>query len=172
MRGENPAAHAQSSTSRGTSPRARGKPHQDCWFGPQVRNIPACAGKTCSGQMNHRAAREHPRVRGENHVPILRFHHRKGTSPRARGKLGTALAEAVSVGNIPACAGKTQICGPGSGYPGEHPRVRGENTYTLFTLHQGLGTSPRARGKPRPGQGSAGHRRNIPACAGKTRASG
>ena len=70
-------------------------------------NIPAYAGKTCSGQMNHSAAREHPRVCGENGAGVLPFVELQGTSPRMRGKPDEQYAEVKALGNIPAYAGKT-----------------------------------------------------------------
>ena len=38
----------------------------------------------------------------------------------------------------------------------------------LFACYRSIGTSPRARGKPRPGPPCRSDQRNIPACAGKT----
>ena len=87
-------------------------------------------------------------MRGENYGHTEQVFTIKGTSPRARGKLGDAIGWAWNNRNIPACAGKTATLQIGTPY--------------------GEGTSPRARGKPesRPRRDPEG--RNIPACAGKT----
>ena len=70
---------------------------------------------------------EHPRVCGENFP-----------QPRARARRG---------GNIPAYAGKTVGAEDGDEFAEEHPRVCGENLNKLLSLWQGVGTSPRMRGK-------------------------
>ena len=111
---------------------------------------------------------EHPRVRGENLwwkvIPILC----PGTSPRARGKLAHNTTRRGQTGNIPACAGKTGCEFECFFERGEHPRVRGENCSRAKTSTAFRGTSPRARGKRRTWSRCVSHRRNIPACAGKT----
>ena len=74
----------------------------------------------------------------------------------------------VRYGNTPACAGKTWGEQPVQPLPREHPRVRGEDTHDERFLSVGLGTPPRARGRPsreREAEVLAG---NTPACAGKT----
>ena len=53
----------------------------------QRRNIPAYAGKTSFTRKSKSACEEHPRVCGENLKESVRVDHRKGTSPRMRGKL-------------------------------------------------------------------------------------
>ena len=70
--------------------------------------------------------------------------------------------------NIPACAGKTIRPRRQVKFPGEHPRVRGENRGLRMASNFGTGTSPRARGKPAMPCRSKSRAGNIPACAGKT----
>ena len=66
VRGENGFSGWKPVTQAGTSPRARGKPHRMAQKGPELRNIPACAGKTSAVQDAFSMVEEHPRVRGEN----------------------------------------------------------------------------------------------------------
>ena len=95
--------------------------------------------------------------------------HDRGTSPRARGKLYYFQVEGAPRGNIPACAGKTLGDSGHRVGEGEHPRVRGENVVDYDPLGHGVGTSPRARGKPDASMFHLHWTRNIPACAGKTK---
>ena len=111
------------------------------------RNIPACAGKTHPDLGLCSQIQEHPRVRGENPGDDLGPLHRIGTSPRARGKRSPTMGYPCRRRNIPACAGKTETLPAHSRHSQEHPRVRGENSCTLFACHRSIGTSPRARGK-------------------------
>ena len=53
-----------------------------------IRNIPACAGKTWGEFTEFLKNAEHPRVRGENLPKPRRKFPLLGTSPRARGKQG------------------------------------------------------------------------------------
>ena len=107
-------------------------------------------------------------MRGENWRWFAPTRAIGGTSPRARGKLQGLYHREVPIRNIPACAGKTvPTCCSAMSQP-EHPRVRGENTLGLMLTLNLTGTSPRARGKLAAGAITAGAKRNIPACAGKT----
>ena len=86
VRGENGEEASNSSSTGGTSPRARGKrAHALCADCP-LRNIPACAGKTSPRAMDSMSKSEHPRVRGENKTTCSPTWGPAGTSPRARGK--------------------------------------------------------------------------------------
>ena len=49
-----------------------------------------------------------------------------------------------------------------------HPRVCGENWFTIWKTGRPVGSSPRVRGKRARGRGITRRRRLIPACAGKT----
>ena len=72
-----------------TPPHARGRQLLNLKSLTQIRNTPACAGKTA---MRHRVLmqrREHPRMRGEDRL--------------------TRAMELDRIGNTPACAGKTQL---------------------------------------------------------------
>ena len=111
---------------------------------------------------------EHPRVCGENDDIISRPARERGTSPRMRGKLATRLGASWFCRNIPAYAGKTFCVATCVACNAEHPRVCGENVYGSVVVAEGLGTSPRMRGKRAPKKLVCAGTRNIPAHAGKT----
>ena len=133
------------------------------------RNIPACAGKTYYTTSQQNTSAEHPRVRGENLYGRPGVGKTPGTSPRARGKRAEKPAYQNFRRNIPACAGKTEAPTANHGSCPEHPRVRGENLQAQKPGGKKFGTSPRARGKLLVHGEHGLVKRNIPACAGKTR---
>ena len=169
MRGENQPQIVGVVILIGTSPRARGKLTVASQRSEANRNIPACAGKTLRSSARLTVYPEHPRVRGENGCVRLGSHRICGTSPRARGKPAITPSSTAHDRNIPACAGKTQHPRPALFPPTEHPRVRGENGAHFVKSTGAQGTSPRARGKLVHDVLFVQLRRNIPACAGKTR---
>ena len=71
----------------GSSPRMRGKQLGLRRGEVACRLIPAYAGKTTVRQDSAHARRAHPRVCGENSIPIDRQLISQGSSPRMRGKL-------------------------------------------------------------------------------------
>ena len=91
-----------------------------------------------------------------------------GTSPRMRGKLYQLVFMVRLRRNIPAYAGKTQASTLTTQLIAEHPRVCGENNAGVNLSTADCGTSPRMRGKRESRERHHGHRRNIPAYAGKT----
>ena len=91
-----------------------------------------------------------------------------GSSPRVRGKPLHRWGEVSGDGLIPACAGKTSDVNREISRDRAHPRVCGENSLGEQIGIYGAGSSPRVRGKRRGIGNSAGPRRLIPACAGKT----
>ena len=167
--GENSIPASRVATSRGSSPRVRGKlGHGPCGL-RAARLIPACAGKTRWLRCWSRRTGAHPRVCGENKYTGEKYSTEDGSSPRVRGKPGEPRVRREPFGLIPACAGKTGWRRSGARSTGAHPRVCGENRLTALTRIGTGGSSPRVRGKlvgvqhPVDGDGL------IPACAGKTR---
>ena len=153
---------------RGSSPRVRGK-HQARRSPPTgARLIPACAGKTFAATRSTRSSSAHPRVCGENGSTPARTRRWSGSSPRVRGKPLHWQHLGVRPRLIPACAGKTRRRRGRSCGPPAHPRVCGENAFFEGGPVLAGGSSPRVRGKPRPGRGYPHPVRLIPACAGKT----
>ena len=186
--GENPARTPPPRSWSGSSPRVRGKLHQDPGGAQSGGLIPARAGKTVRVLAVRGAAEAHPRACGENVDPrrvdpALAAHPRAcgeneaqiqdslvefGSSPRVRGKPAARLGVDGLLGLIPARAGKTMVCPPCWRRTAAHPRACGENDATQEVPRVHSGSSPRVRGK-REGLGHlAPPRRLIPARAGKT----
>ena len=166
--GENCPSRKCRKRNSGTSPRMRGKRTLGQERGHPLRNIPAYAGKTCSGAGICSPRWEHPRVCGENAGEPCWNAASAGTSPRMRGKHPHRNPLGLRQRNIPAYAGKTE--NPQQCYLGaqEHPRVCGENGLDYNPTSQIPGTSPRMRGKRLNKQAVTQIVRNIPAYAGKT----
>ena len=114
------------------------------------------------------AVRAHPRSRGENRLSCLPAGRCSGSSPLTRGKLKTLALREVSLGLIPAHAGKTRGRHRATQPHGAHPRSRGENTPCLSAGSPPRGSSPLTRGKPYGLDNSYEVTRLIPAHAGKT----
>ena len=166
--GENVAPIFPMRSSMGSSPRVRGK--LGCglvmvWY---CGLIPACAGKTYSPDRLSRYLEAHPRVCGENSVRAGCMLHRRGSSPRVRGKPGRYSRGQADHGLIPACAGKTRLAATGRPRFRAHPRVCGENLNHTAHDKISVGSSPRVRGKPDEDNEAWLRKGLIPACAGKT----
>ena len=67
-------------------------------------------------------------MRGEHINALMDAQVEEGSSPRARGARIEALAEVVTGGIIPACAGSTLDLRKYISDTGDHPRVRGEHS--------------------------------------------
>ena len=146
--GENWWCRTKVATSRGSSPRMRGKPAEGAGGADARRFIPAHAGKTDAAGVHPHRQQVHPRACGENSSPFW-------------GVLG-------SFWFIPAHAGKTAVVPGGSWTPEVHPRACGENLDPACAVEGRCGSSPRMRGKPDPDGNTKTVDRFIPAHAGKT----
>ena len=136
----------------------------------RLRLIPALAGKTDSRVEAGFEAVAHPRAGGENAFILMERNSQKGSSPRWRGKpVGHATYEWEDR-LIPALAGKTIAWRMSLIAVRAHPRAGGENTGGLVVYENGLGSSPRWRGKRSADQRRVRGERLIPALAGKTAA--
>ena len=152
----------------GSSPRGRGKPGLSARTLRRVRLIPAGAGKTAASRRRRRTSGAHPRGGGENGPLRVVGGRVPGSSPRGRGKRGLGAGDTLTVGLIPAGAGKTQSGVLSRLMSMAHPRGGGENRQHVLCGCRLGGSSPRGRGK----HGSELHHgkitRLIPAGAGKT----
>ena len=158
----NAAVHA------GSSPRVRGKlPHRNP-LKPNDRLIPACAGKTTAAEGRGSGRRAHPRVCGENALLNVITLSASGSSPRVRGKPSMVAMPSLTMGLIPACAGKTWTWFAFLVCLWAHPRVCGENKRGCRPRPYRQGSSPRVRGKHHVPTVQALRPGLIPACAGKT----
>ncbi len=152
----------------GSSPHARGAPH-DGGAGPFSRRlIPACAGSTrpTAGRSRRRAA--HPRMRGEHRHAASPATEVFGSSPHARGAPPSADHRRILDRLIPACAGSTPRVACPMGRGPAHPRMRGEHDRVRVQELRPEGSSPHARGARGPRLVLGHGPRLIPACAGST----
>ena len=106
--GENPSRISWSMSSRGSSPRVRGKRRNQTEHVLYRGLIPACAGKTPLTHALVCNLRAHPRVCGENRLALRKEINTNGSSPRVRGKPSPSRVFKEIGGLIPACAGKTR----------------------------------------------------------------
>ena len=168
MCGENCSTGTVNPSAWGSSPRVRGKLPIAGKQGLECGLIPACAGKTLCDVILPCRSRAHPRVCGENSIPMECRFTVQGSSPRVRGKLVREARRRVAAGLIPACAGKTHSPSTPMCSTTAHPRVCGENPMAAARPILAPGSSPRVRGKHRSTKETSGGVRLIPACAGKT----
>ena len=168
MRGEHMPAQQTGHAYRGSSPHARGALVLRSLRGVTLGIIPACAGSTRACCSTGRTSGDHPRMRGEHGLRVTGSPSREGSSPHARGALPQAAAHAQVEGIIPACAGSTNVDGESTAKAGDHPRMRGEHCVGSCCMWAIKGSSPHARGAPRPNAYDSCGRGIIPACAGST----
>ena len=167
--GENQSQADAFGYSTGSSPRVRGKPARRLGRVLLPGLIPARAGKTRSICGSSGCAEAHPRACGENQRTLRYPRHQAGSSPRVRGKLILWGPVPVTLGLIPARAGKTFPDPAKTSIPAAHPRACGENCAWCLGRWGLVGSSPRVRGKPRRSRCCPRPRGLIPARAGKTK---
>ena len=168
MRGEHLLHRRTGRSIDGSSPHARGTPRIVAVPSYPHRIIPACAGNTSRRTRWDYYWPDHPRMRGEHVYGIGVASQAYGSSPHARGTRGQACVAAPAHRIIPACAGNTCRDGAHSHPRADHPRMRGEHVGCVCQMAGRHGSSPHARGTPRPLLARALIHRIIPACAGNT----
>ena len=146
-RGENDALLDRRRRRGGSSPLTRGKRPRHPRPLPELRLIPAHAGKTTWGRCCTSPPRAHPRSRGENDSQRAALDGPRGSSPLTRGKHDQLRPSRGPRGLIPAHAGKTAPPVSSSSGAGAHPRSRGENEIGGGLGAHLLGSSPLTRGK-------------------------
>ena len=151
----------------GSSPLARGKERILQNLREINRIIPACAGKREVSESVNARREDHPRLRGEKWDVFVGQYFTEGSSPLARGKVRVRPHFALSVGIIPACAGKSSGVSPCTCAGADHPRLRGEKSVLLSIHFPPHGSSPLARGKGVIYVAMSARAGIIPACAGK-----
>ena len=147
-RGENGLSLGARGLGGGSSPLTRGKHVPEAWAAKENGLIPAHAGKTTALGLCPRPHEAHPRSRGENTFGARIAATAAGSSPLTRGKLDRDVCEGVGCGLIPAHAGKTIGVKPSISSEAAHPRSRGENRGSVFSVISVFGSSPLTRGKP------------------------
>mgnify|MGYP000941811562 CR=1 FL=1 len=167
-RGEHIPRPAAVSTSGGSSPLARGTLVYGGTVGLVERLIPARAGNTGSWGLPASWRSAHPRSRGE-HFGFRKYPLRwSGSSPLARGTLPATDAYINAWRLIPARAGNTRRINSSIRWHAAHPRSRGEHSKQTRQHPQQSGSSPLARGTPRPLLRRRPRLLLIPARAGNT----
>ena len=107
-RGENAFSLVKLPLKAGSSPLTRGKPIVDLSEHPELRLIPAHAGKTWSRAIEAASLSAHPRSRRENMTVWGSNGVDVGSSPLTRGKHGDWEERRMRIRLIPAHAGKTR----------------------------------------------------------------
>ena len=154
---------------QGSPPRMRGKELAVGVIRQHGGITPAHAGKRACTTTGTTRRKDHPRVCGEKTYYQDSVYTTPGSPPHVRGKVGNRPGGQLPVGITPACAGKSSGHMQRFGTSGDHPRVCGEKSASLFWFVLFWGSPPHVRGKaPRP------HRARpvagiTPACAGKRR---
>ena len=110
----------------------------------------------------------HPRWRGEHIFTLASSVQYPGSSPLARGTPVPSFPGSGGRRFIPAGAGNTARIGSVTTVPPVHPRWRGEHGHRRSHTHDGVGSSPLARGTHRPCIQYHSSSRFIPAGAGNT----
>ena len=130
--------------------------------------IPTYAGNTLAIHPARTLWRAHPHVCGEHSTGDLDALKAVGSSPRMRGTPGGSACGYVAVGLIPTYAGNTRRYRSFNTRSWAHPHVCGEHVFSIPTVRETTGSSPRMRGTrrkpstPNPTQGL------IPTYAGNT----
>ena len=151
-------------------PRARGRVSVSGIDRCVAGNTPACAGKSQDLPFFGRVGWKYPRVRGEEPIVQPALPRTPEIPPRARGRARNIPSGLTSVGNTPACAGKSPFPPVTAFGLRKYPRVRGEEGHGRGRLFPATEIPPRARGRVfvetewTPALG------NTPACAGKRKA--
>ena len=154
--------------SQGSPPRVRGKVSILSFFVKVGRITPACAGKRPASIKPARTAKDHPRVCGEKIIDDICSRGGTGSPPRVRGKGLSCALSLLSPRITPACAGKSLRHRPRASSAGDHPRVCGEKTESVFLMSRIIGSPPRVRGKGPAVIHIPALRGITPACAGKS----
>ena len=155
-------------SSAGSSPLARGLLDKRRISFSRWGIIPARAGFTRQSPRGGGADGDHPRSRGVYGGESTCAWLPHGSSPLARGLRSQGMSVEDNVGIIPARAGFTTPRRREHPISPDHPRSRGVYRVCYSRMHITTGSSPLARGLPRPVVESIRFRRIIPARAGFT----
>ena len=112
----------------GSSPQARGTHYCLILIALNARFIPAGAGNTPRPRPPRCCQPVHPRRRGEHQPSVVIICDADGSSPQARGTLGTHPSDTSRERFIPAGAGNTAAAAPPGIKIAVHPRRRGEHS--------------------------------------------
>ena len=96
------------------------------------RITPAYAGKTRVVRKGGGSIKDHPRLRGENDSMKKKWIAVLGSPPPTRGKHSVTGYITPAQRITPAYAGKTGRADEGQLHKEDHPRLRGENFFSMF----------------------------------------
>ena len=133
----------------GLSPRVRGNRGEDEAADVVSGSIPASAGKPAAHSRRRSESRVYPRECGETIVLHCTTGLMGGLSPRVRGNLPGRPSLRLSVGSIPASAGKPPNPWVSVDFRRVYPRECGETCGPLGVPRGSEGLSPRVRGNRR-----------------------
>ena len=146
----------------GLSPRVRGN-HFSCFLvDHRGGSIPACAGEPRVFQPKGCKRTVYPRVCGGTPPTTVSLVDMLGLSPRVRGNRPGALADLLTAGSIPACAGEPPMHARRIALGRVYPRVCGGTVGRTISITSRRGLSPRVRGNPSIVQYSDADERSIP----------
>ena len=168
IRGEHRYTPSGHPVATGSSPHTRGARLPVVFDGFAGGIIPAYAGSTRLARFRRLWCRDHPRIRGEHAVAVVKFIWEGGSSPHTRGAPGLRPAPSFPVGIIPAYAGSTGSVSPSNTRKPDHPRIRGEHGRRHPPPPDACGSSPHTRGARCYLKGEYHASRIIPAYAGST----
>ena len=131
-----------------------------------VRITPACAGNRVLPFSIFGSAKDHPRLRGEQHQLSVFICPEQGSPPLARGTVYRFAPGDADFRITPACAGNSSRYRKTGSSPRDHPRLRGEQGACRPCFIVALGSPPLARGTVCRGSRPPSIRRITPACAG------
>ena len=154
----------------GSSPLARGLPHENRAAAGRSRIIPARAGFTARARRRSGRRRDHPRSRGVYRHALTPATNPSGSSPLARGLLVLTGPTGRSYRIIPARAGFTTEMNTKTDPYRDHPRSRGVYQPGWKMKASPRGSSPLARGLRPVGDRRPRSPGIIPARAGFTSA--
>ena len=126
MRGEKDFGKTDFILDLGSPPLARGKAKMFLLSCEDRGITPACAGKSENLGADYELVKDHPRLRGEKTVLLIKEVKAEGSPPLARGKDKCCLAAVGYFGITPACAGKRNEIIQCADLKQDHPRLRGE----------------------------------------------
>ena len=168
MCGEQPGSYSGETFPLGSSPRVRGTADQPGTTKKGSRFIPACAGNRSPARRGRQDLPVHPRVCGEQSLPLPSLPLPSGSSPRVRGTVISKIPAITSDRFIPACAGNRNLAHSQIFGVTVHPRVCGEQHGQWLEAFIQHGSSPRVRGTGILCGTSVSASRFIPACAGNS----
>ncbi len=160
------------SSSRGRSPRVRGRRPGCHRAARPAGSIPAGAGETRTIPRGSSPGRVDPRGCGGDRRAVRLSSSHQGRSPRVRGRLPALKASMTTPGSIPAGAGETNRHGGVIDVFEVDPRGCGGDRHAVYGFERLRGRSPRVRGRPTRLCGSSVALRSIPAGAGETGVTG